>query len=247
MDIEKHSHKLLEYDKILEKLSGFAKCPQSKKLCLELEPYSNPDDVIKAQTFTLEAKNVLDMPADIPLEFVADIDRIENSLQNSYLKEAELVDIAKTLRTSRLVRNFMKDNTPLESGLNNLSRNLTVEKALEDKIFSTFDDNLEIKKDATPELKGLFASLRETEKNIRTKVGELLNSADFVKHLQEAIYTTRDDRIVFQVKSSDKNKIHGIVHDVSATNKTFYIEPESLVPLNNKLREVQAAITNPNG
>ena len=242
MDIEKYSHKLLEYNKILEKLSGFAKCQQSKRLCLELEPFSNTEDVIKAQTFTREAKNVLDMPADIPLEFVADINEIENSIQSSYLSEAELVDIAKTLRTSRLVRNFMKDNTPLESGLNNLSRNLTVEKELEEKIFNTFDDNLEIKKDATPELKGLFASLRETEKNIRTKVGELLNSADFVKHLQEAIYTTRDDRIVFQVKSSDKNKIRGIVHDVSATNKTFYIEPESLVPLNNKLREIQSAI-----
>ena len=70
----------------------------------------------------------------------------------------------------------------------------------------------------------------------------MLNSADFTKHLQEMIYTTRDDRIVFQVKAPSKNKVKGIVHDVSATNKTFYIEPECIVPINNKIRELQSQI-----
>ena len=101
---------------------------------------------------------------------------------------------------------------------------------------------MEIKKDATPELKGLWASLYDNEKNLKNKVSDLLNSTEFSKHLQENIYTTRDDRIVFQVKAPSKNKIKGIVHDVSATNKTFYIEPESLVPINNKIREIKAQI-----
>ncbi len=242
MDITINSHKLLEFDKITELLAQFAKSTQSKNLCLKLSPHSDINNIITEQELTREAKAILDMPAELPLEFVADIQHIKDEIQSTYLSENELVDVAKTLRTSRLVKSFINDNTELESHLNTLSRNLTIEKELENRIFKTFDENLEIKKDATPELKGLYASLRETEKNIRSKVGELLTSADFVKHLQEAIYTTRDERIVFQVKSSDKNKIHGIVHDVSATNKTFYIEPESLVPLNNKLRETQSAI-----
>lgn len=242
MNIVFDSHKSLEFDKITEKLAGFAKSNQSRTLCLGLKPFENFEDIVCAQLCTREAKAILDLPNDIPLEFVADIQKIEEHIQASYLGEEELVDVAKTLRTSRIVRGFMNENTGLESNLNALSRNLTIEKDLEERIFRTFDENLEIKKDATSELKGLFASLRETEKAIRAKVGELLGSADFVKHLQEAIYTTRDDRIVFQVKSSDKSKVHGIVHDVSATNKTFYIEPESLVPLNNKLRETQSQI-----
>ena len=101
---------------------------------------------------------------------------------------------------------------------------------------------MNIKHDATPELKGLFASLRETEKSLKVKVNELMTSADFSKHLQENIYTTRDDRIVFQVVASDKSKVPGIVHDVSATNKTFYIEPEQIVPINNKIRELKSKI-----
>ncbi len=242
MDIVSDSLKSLEFDKIKEKLSEYAKSAQSRAMCLELEPYTTFEDIRYAQLCTREAKSILDIPNDIPLEFIADIKTIKENIQASYLSEAELVDIAKTLRTSRIVRSFMNENSELESNLYKLSRNLTIEKDLEERIFRTFDENLEIKKDATPELKGLFASLRETEKSIRSKVGELLSSTDFVKHLQEAIYTTRDDRIVFQVKSSDKSKVHGIVHDVSATNKTFYIEPESLVPLNNKLRETQAQI-----
>lgn len=242
MDITVNSHKLLEFDKITELLAQFAKSFQSRELCLNLVPFSSANEVTVAQEFTREAKNILDLPAELPLEFVANIQHIKNEIQSTYLSEVELVDVAKTLRTSRLVKGFINENTLLESHLNNLSRNLTIEKELESRILKTFDENLEIKKDATPELKGLYASLRETEKNIRSKVGELLASTEFVKHLQEAIYTTRDERIVFQVKSSDKNKVHGIVHDVSATNKTFYIEPESLVPLNNKLRETQSAI-----
>ena len=242
MNITINSHKLLEFDKITELLAQFAKSAQSKNSCLNLAPHSDINNIITAQELTREAKAILDMPAELPLEFVADIQHIKDEIQSTYLSENELVDVAKTLRTSRLVKSFINDNTELESHLNTLSRNLTIEKELENRIFKTFDENLEIKKDATPELKGLYASLRKTEKNIRSKVGELLTSSDFVKHLQEAIYTTRDERIVFQVKSSDKNKIHGIVHDVSATNKTFYIEPERLVPLNNKLRETQSAI-----
>ncbi len=242
MNIVSDSLIALEFDKIRDLLSGFAKCSQSKEICLNLLPLENIQDVINSQIYTREAKAVLDMPSDIPLDYVADINSIEQNSLVSYLDEAELIDIAKTFRTSRLVRNFMNENTELSSRLNTLARNLTTDKELEDRIFNTFDENFQIKKDATPELKGLWASLRETEKAIRTKVGELLSSADFVKHLQETIYTTRDDRIVFQVKASDKSKVGGIVHDVSATNKTFYIEPESLVPLNNKLRETQSRI-----
>ena len=242
MDITTNSLKALEFDKIKEIVANYAKCPQSKELCISMFPYSEINDVENAQTYTREAKKILDIPADIPIEYVAEINKIDDNSFLSHLSEQELFDIAKTLRTSRIVRKFIADNTNVDDLLNTLARNLTTEKELEDKIFSTFDDNLEIRKDATPELKGLYASLRETEKSLRTKVGELLNSSEFVKHLQEAIYTTRDDRIVFQVKASDKSKINGIVHDVSATNKTFYIEPENMIPLNNKLREIHSQI-----
>lgn len=242
MDIVSNSLKSLEFDKVLEKLSGFAKIKQSQELCLNLLPFDNIEKIETELIFTREAKRILDMPLDIPIGFVADITEIQKNTLVSYLSEEELVDIAKTMRSSRLVKNFLNENCAKESKLYGLSMNLISFKELEDRIFDTFDDDLQIRKDATSELKALFASLRDTEKNLKSKVADLLNSADFTKHLQETIYTTRDDRIVFQVKAPSKNKVKGIVHDVSATNKTFYIEPECLVPLNNKIREIQSHI-----
>ena len=94
----------------------------------------------------------------------------------------------------------------------------------------------------SPELAGLYSSLKDTESALKQKVQDLMNSSEFQSHLQENIYTTRDDRIVFQVKASSKSKVPGIVHDVSATNRTFYIEPAQIVPLNNKIREVRSKI-----
>lgn len=242
MEIQAKSLKSLEYDKVLEELAKFAKTAQSRELCLSLLPFDTVEKITSEILFTREAKIILDMPSDIPIDFVGNIEAIQKNALTSYLTEQELVDVANTMRTSRIVRKFLGENLEEGSKLRGLSEGLISEKELEDRIFNTFDSDLQIKKDATPELKGLFASLRETEKALKSKVNDLLNSADFTKHLQEMIYTTRDDRIVFQVKAPSKNKVKGIVHDVSATNKTFYIEPECIVPINNKIRELQSQI-----
>ena len=242
MDIIEKSRKSLEFDKIAEKLSNYAKTKQSREICLKTLPF---EDIIKIKNelkCTGEAKFILDMPSDIPIEFVADMEKIKQNIGSTYLSEEELIDVAKTLRTSRLVKKFLYENLPTDAIIRIASINLTVDKELEDKIFSTFDENLNIKQDATPELKGLYSALRDNEKNLKNTVNSLLNSPDFSKHLQENIYTTRDDRIVFQVMASSKSKVPGIVHDVSATNKTFYIEPQQIVPLNNKIREIKSNI-----
>lgn len=242
MDIVQKSLKTLEFDKITESISNLAKSEQSRKLCLNLEPLDDIVLIKKALQYTREAKSILDIPSELPIDYLADIKQIKNSLSASYLSEEELIDTAKTLRTSRLIKRFLTDNLLDGTLLKEKSKLLFADKELENKIFDTFDENLNVRHDATPELAGLFSALKDNEKNLRTTVSSLLNSPDFSKHLQENIYTTRDDRIVFQVAASSKNKIKGIIHDVSATNKTFYIEPEQIVPLNNKIREIQSNI-----
>lgn len=242
MDIVQKSLITLEFDKITEIISQLAKTKQSKALCLDLKPF---DDIIlikNALQYTREAKSVLDIPSELPIDYLADIKEIKNSLSSSYLSEEELSDIAKTLRTSRLIKRFLADNLSDGALLKEKSKLLFTDKDLEEKIFDTFDENLNVKRDATVELQGLYSSLKDTEKNLKNTVSALLNSPEFSKHLQENIYTTRDDRIVFQVAATSKNKIKGIIHDVSATSKTFYIEPEQIVPLNNKIREIKSGI-----
>lgn len=240
MSIIQTSQKALEYDKILKEVAGYTKTDQSKKLCLELTPFVKTDDILRELTYTREAKSVLDNAKDIPIEKIQKFSALKQ--KHEYFKEEELVDIAKSMRTFRLVKNFIKENLNYEASLAKIAENIYTNKELEDKIFDTFDENYIVKKDATPELAGLYSSLRDTEIALKEKVQSLINSAEFQSHLQENIYTIRDDRIVFQVKASDKSKVSGIVHDVSATNKTFYIEPSQIVPMNNKIRELKSKI-----
>lgn len=240
MSIVQKSQKALEYDKILAELSKFAKTEQSRKLCLDLTPFVRPEDIQAQIILTREAKDVLDLARDIPIDKIPQFEILRE--RNEYFVEEELVDIAKAMRTSRIVRNFLKENLQFDTSMQKLVDDLYSNKDLEDRILDTFDDNYTVKQNANAELKGLYASLRDTEANLKQKVQDLMNSSEFQKHLQENIYTLRDDRIVFQVKASSKSKVGGIVHDVSATNKTFYIEPAQIVPINNKIRELKSKI-----
>lgn len=242
MEIIEKSIKALEFDKILEKLAQHAKLKQSKDLCFKLSIYSAADDIQRQLDFTKEAKTILDMALELPIEYVAQIENITKSTISSYLKEDEILDIAKTIKTSRQVKNFLKENSTSDGLLNSLAFGLFSDKELEDRIFSTFDNEMRVKPDATAELKSLYTSLKDTEINLKTRVNELLNNPSFSKHLQEQIYTTRDNRIVFQVRASSKSKVEGIMHDVSASSQTFYIEPKQIVPLNNKIREIESKI-----
>lgn len=240
MSIIQKSQKALEYDKILAELAKFAKTEQSKDICLNLTPFVKACDIQEQIILTREAKDVLDLARDIPIDKIQNFKILRE--RNEYFVEEELVDIAKTMRTSRVVRNFLKENLPFDASMQNLANDLYANKELEDKILDTFDDNFTVKQNANPDLKGLYASLRDTESNLKQRVQELMNSPEFQKHLQENIYTIRDDRIVFQVKASSKSKVGGIVHDVSATNRTFYVEPAQIVPINNRIREIKSKI-----
>ena len=242
MDITSKSNTTLEFDKIKSELSNFAKFEQSRVLCLCLRAYSDVEKIKTQIELTREAKIILDLAKDTPTEYIANISKIKSNAAVSYLSEEELNDIAKTMKSSRLLKRFIVENSAEDFLMKELVSNLVTDKELEDRIFSTFDESLKIKQNATPELKGLYSSLKDTEQNIRDQISTLLNNPNFSKYLQENIYTQRDDRIVFQVMASNKTKVPGIVHDVSASAKTFYIEPAQLVPLNNKIREVKSKI-----
>ena len=204
MSIIQKSQKSLEYDKILAELAKFAKTEQSKKLCLDLTPFVKIDDIQNQILLTSEAKDVLDLARDIPIDKIENFKKLRE--KNEYFIEEELIDIAKTMRTSRIVRNFLKENLPFDAKMQTLTNELYSNKTLEDKILDTFDDNMTVKQNANKDLSGLYSSLKDTEANLKKKVQELMNSSEFQKHLQENIYTIRDDRIVFQVKASSKSK-----------------------------------------
>ena len=231
MSIEQKTLNLLEFDKVLEKLSSFAVTNQGKNLCKNLSPLSGFINIRQALRLTREAKVMIDNFLNFPLEVISDTEMLDKP---SYLIEDELIELARTLRGARLVKNFLKES----SYLSEFASNLFVNKELEDKVLDTFNEEGEIKKDATKKLSGLYSSLKDADSALREEIFSLLNSSTFSKHLQENIYTFREDRVVFPIKASSKNLIDGIVHDVSASSLSVYIEPKQIIPLNNKIREL---------
>ncbi|MBQ3311896.1 endonuclease MutS2 [bacterium] len=242
MDIVKKSLTTLEFDKVLQNLVSYAKTKQSKILCETLEPETDFEKIQKSLRLTAEAKELVDKLLELPIEYLADLSNIDKNQLNFYLEEDELLNIAKSLRSARYVKNFIRENTVLTSELNTLSSEIQTNKELEDEIFEKFDETNKIKKDASAELARLYTSLKDTEQNLKSKINEFLSS--YSQYLQESIYTIRDNRIVFPVMASAKGKVSGIIHDSSATNKTIYVEPSDFVELNNKIRELKIKIKN---
>ena len=239
----KNAIEILEFDKVLEYLSMHAVSKLGAKRCIEAQIFDDINTIKKELQLTTEARKIVNEALNVPLENIYDIEKSLNDAKKQLrLGEEEIINIARTLRTSRLMHNFLDSiskDFPLISSQKEL---LFKDKELEDKIFNTFTPSLTVKEDATPELKSLYQTLRDTNSNVKACVSSLLQSSDFTSNLQDTLYTERDGRTVFQVKAECKNKVSGIVHDVSNTNQTFFIEPEILVGLNNKIRETEIQI-----
>ena len=233
--------KALEFDKVLVLVAECAKTIAGKQATLEIVPFDKKEDIEFSINLTTEAKTILDNEGvnSAPIFFAADPDKI---ITTSRLSIDDIVSLTKTLTTSRRLKNYLLKQKEAEKINNKYQESLLCNKELEDKIYSIFDDNFNIKDNASPELKRLRASLLSQNDNLKSTINNLMKDSDFTSHLQDNIYTERMGRTVFQVKNSDKTKVKGIIHDVSASNQTFFIEPEALVNINNKIRQTECEI-----
>ncbi len=241
--MDKKSLKTLEFDRVLSFLSEFAISNKGKQRCLNSIVYDDVNTIKLQLILTSQAKEILNQAISVPLENIYEIEKsLEDAAKKVRLSEEEIINIARSLRTSRLMRNFLDDISKDNPELSSYKDNLFAKKELEDEIFNIFTPSLTVKEDATPELKRLNQILRDTQVNVKTCISSLLQNSDFTSNLQDNIYTQRDGRTVFQVKSSCKNKVSGIIHDISQSNQSVFIEPEILVGLNNKIRETEVQI-----
>ncbi len=241
--MRKNITEILEFDKVLSYLSEHAISELGAKRCLNHSIYEDINYIQNALIITSQARTIINNAINIPLDNIYDIETsLQDAKKHLRLNEEEIIDIAKTLKTSRLMKNFFNDISKDFHEFSQMQNGLYANKELEDKIFDTFTPALKVKENATVELKSLYQTLRDTTSNIKVCISSLLQNSSFTNNLQDNIYTERDGRTVFQVKAECKNKVAGIIHDVSASNQTFFIEPEILVGLNNKVRETQSKI-----
>lgn len=232
-------HISLEMDKILSRLSAFASSQLAKEECLNL-PYLRQKEQIKYELKLVDcAKKIIDDTQNmLP---VSDIANVCLLLKQSRLIPAEIIMLAQILKTARLCKNFISKIENVDE-LSEIAKNLYVDKEFEDKIFKTFDSELNVVDEASDKLKSLRNSHKDKKENLKTAINNLLSNHTFVDNLQDTIVSTRENRPVFQVKASCKNKVQGIVHDISSSNMTYFIEPSELIPLSNAIRQTEIEI-----
>lgn len=235
--------KILEFDKVLDELLKFTDFSLTRNKILNIKPISNIIELNRQFSMLGEMKDILRLNLNLPLNKLYDTSKSLNDLNfKRTLSIEDLVNIANNLKTSRLLKSFFSQHQKDFSNLYKMEAILFSNKELEDEIFNTFDDKLNVVDEASLELKSLRNQKRSLEQNIKDTISNLLKNPNFNKYLQSNIVTTRDGRSAFLVKAENKNKIDGIILDASSSLQTYYIEPKELVTLNNKIRNIDIEI-----
>ena len=240
IDLFEKSIQTLELPLVLERLADQAVTQEGKDRAMTLRPMTDPDDVRRAQEETSAAVAMLSLRGTPALSGVKPVGAsLQRADMGGSLNTRELLDIAGVLRCARSVKEY-GDGAGGKSCIDHLFRSLTANRALEERISGSILGDDEIADSASAELASIRRHIRATEGKARDILQKLVSSSQ-ARYLQEAIITIRSNRYVVPVKSEHKNDIPGLVHDVSSTGATFFIEPMGVVKANNELRELQTA------
>ncbi|QQZ10658.1 endonuclease MutS2 [Heyndrickxia vini] len=234
--------KTLEFNKIKELLFDHASSSLGQVKISELVPSSSFDEVLELQAETDEASHVLRLKGHAPLSGIFDIrPHIKRAQIGGILNAMELVQTASTIYAARTMKRFIEgllENAVEIPILEAKADQLTILTPLEHKIKNAIDENGEVLDGASETLRQIRQKLRSNESRIREKLESLIRSRNAAKMLSDAIVTIRNDRYVIPVKQEYRSNYGGIVHDQSASGQTLFIEPQSVVELNNQLREL---------
>ncbi|MBF2345325.1 endonuclease MutS2 [Listeria seeligeri] len=242
--MDKKVEAILEFDKIKKQLTEFASSSLGEQAILALTPDTDFQVVQKAQLETEEGAKIIRLRGSAPITGLTDINAHLKRLEiGGDLNGLEIYQIGSNLRVSRQMKNFMADlhevgvELPL---LGALSEELLVLKDVEEDITISIDEGGKVLDTASEALSSIRRTLRRTEDRVREKLESYLRDRNASKMLSDAVITIRNDRYVIPVKQEYKGHYGGIVHDQSASGQTLFIEPQSVVDLNNERKALQA-------
>lgn len=229
----------LELDQVLQLLAECAGSEGGKEACLQLRPSSDLEDVELMLQQTTAASDLCTRKGNPVFGDVNDVSAsLERADRGGCLQPKELLRIAGILRCARTIKGYVAEDEK-ETVLDSLFRALSPNKYLEDRIFGAILSEEEIADNASPALSDIRRHMRIQSAKIRDSLQKVISSPAYSKFLREPIITIRQGRYVVPVKSECKNDVPGLVHDVSATGSTYFVEPMSAVNANNALRELE--------
>ena len=235
------SIRTLELPVVLETLASLAVSDAAKEKCRALAPVCDLEEALHLQEETQSARERLGLYSSPSFSGVKDVSRALNRADHGgVLNTRELLDVADLLTASRRVSEYDRDRQGEKSVLDHLFSALHTNKFLEDKIHGAILDEETIADSASPELADIRRKMRLAASKGRQILQKIISSPSYAKVLQEALITQRDGRFVVPVKAECKGSIPGLVHDISSSGATLFVEPMGVVQANNELKELQA-------
>ena len=229
----------LELDRVLSMLAECAGSTEGKEACMRLRPTSDLEDVRLMLDQTTAAYDLCTRKGNPGFSEVRDVSAsLERADRGGSLQPKELLHIASVLRCARTIKGYVAEDEK-KTVLDPMFQALTPNKYLEDKIFGAILSEEEIADNASHELADIRRHMRIQAGKIRDGLQKIISSPAYAKYLREPIITIRQGRYVVPVKSEFKGEVPGLVHDVSATGSTYFVEPMSAVNANNALRELE--------
>ena len=238
--MNKHSYTVLEFDKLREELASYSAIEENHYKIMSMEPFKDFSSLNRELDILRDFTDFVKYDGGLETAGMRDICKLtkKSQLIGTYLDVEDLWDINYNLRLFRVFKNRLEDLGKYRD-LKDKFHDVPMLRAIEDIINKAVDNNKEIKDDASLDLRDIRFHKKTLSMNIKRKFDELFNEPQFSKVFQEKIITERDGRSVVPVKADFKGQIKGIEHDRSSSGQTVFIEPLSIVALNNKMRELE--------
>ena len=232
----------LELDKVLALLADHAASQAAKERCLAVRPSTDADEIRHLLAETSAACACITVKGSPSFGGLYDVGAsLDRADRGGCLSPEELLRIAAVLKSARQTKAYSEGegrSAQEPTVLDVYFQQITTNKYLEERIFTSILSKDEIADAASSELASIRRKIRQQSAKIRESLQKIITSPSYAKILQEPIVTIRSDRFVVPVKAECKSQLPGLVHDVSSSGSTYFIEPMSAVNGNNELREL---------
>ena len=231
----------LEFNIILEKLSKHCQTYIGKELCSALLPSNNIEKVKELLKETSEAYTLVAKYGNIPIDEIYNVTSYIKNLESFIpLTTKALLEISKILKVSGNLKEYYNNSEENEfKTLQDIFETLYSNPGIYQNITKAIIDENTISDDASKTLSSLRRNRRRIENGIKEKLNSFIHSSSYSKYIMEPIITIRNDRYVIPVKIEYKENVSGLIHDISASGSTVYIEPTSVFDLNNQINNIK--------
>ncbi len=237
MTLQEKSLRTLELHKVLELLAEQTQTDLARERALSLRPETVLSRCELLQQQCADAVHLMGLFGSPSFDGVRDLSgALSRADMGGVLNMAELLAVARLLRAARTTRGYLENHREGKTSLDELFSSLSGNKYLEDKITTSIISEEEIADSASSELNDIRRQMRVASSRVRETLNRITSSPTYQKMLQDSLVTIRSGRYVVPVKAEYRSAFGGLVHDVSSSGATLFIEPTAVVDLNNSIR-----------